>query len=190
MTAANARERATIDWSAPGFLGRAPDQTGYVVEDLEDSVRMWSEDLGLQGWAGYRYDASYVPRRLFRGAPQLESVTMNAIWGGGTIGLIQPVAGESLFSETLRARGPGIHHVSYFTGSVAAGRAWLASRGWEELMSGGGHGLDGDGEYAYFARPTGLGCYLQIIEKPARRAEPHFRFDAAGRMLPNGEERH
>ena len=162
--------------TTPEFFGRQPDQTGYVVDDLERAVELWSTDFGLSPWSGYQYDSSYVPRRTFRGEPQIDSITRNAVWGAGKIGLIQPVQGESLFSETLRDRGPGIHHVAYFVKNIEEGRAWLLSRGYDEVMNGGGHGLDGDGEYAYFAAESGLGCYLQLVQPPARRAEPHFLF--------------
>jgi hypothetical protein len=41
-------------------------------------------------------------------------------------------------------------------------------------MEGGGHGLDGDGFYAYLDTEESLGTTYELIERPARRRKPEL----------------
>ena len=50
------------------FACRPPDQVAYVVRDLEAGVREMGRIFGIRRWVGWRYTASYLPRRKFRGA--------------------------------------------------------------------------------------------------------------------------
>jgi len=162
--------------ASSGPFARLPDQTGFVVDDLEAAVALWSTVLGIKGWVGFRYDSAYVPHRTFRGHPQNDSVTRNAVSEGGRIGLVQPVEGRSLFAEALESRGPGLHHLSYFVSSLEPGRRRLLAHDFSEVMTGSGHGLDGDGAYAYFESAVPIGFYIQLVVPPHRRAAPHFTF--------------
>jgi hypothetical protein len=157
-------------------FGRPPDQFGFVVGDVETSAKLMFEIFALQPWLGFEYNGDSLPRRVLHGMSG-NFETRSVVWGRGRLSLIQPVAGESVYSETLERRGPGLHHVGYFVESIAATRAWLADRGYVEVMSGGGHGVDGDGEFAFFGLDERLGCLLEVMEQPARRRSPDFVLD-------------
>ena len=160
-----------------GVLTRAPDQVAFVVEDLDAAAEAMSRSLGAAPWIGWNYTADYVPERVFRGQPgRFESRV--AAWLGAepNLELIQPVTGPSIFTEFLERHGPGMQHLGYFVDDFAAPKAHLESLGYEEIMAGGKHGLDGDGWWAYFVLPDDpTGLAIEIVEPPKRRREPHFR---------------
>jgi methylmalonyl-CoA/ethylmalonyl-CoA epimerase len=157
--------------------GRAPDQVAYVVEDLEEGARRLGRLFGVRRWVGWRYDAAYLPIRRFRGHPgNFET------WGvvadfGPSLEVVAPLSGDSVYSEFLAEKGPGLHHVGFFTDSLEREAARLAELGLEEVQFGGGHGVDGDGKIGFFETIGKTGPYVEIIEPPARRHAPHFTWD-------------
>ena len=154
--------------------GRAPDQIGYVVRDLEEGVRQVGAIFGVRRWVGWRYTADYLPQRRFRGAPgNFESQGVVAEFGP-SLEVIAPMSGQSVFTEFLDRCGPGLHHVSYFVQSVDAERARLEALGLAEVQFGGGHGEDGDGKISFFEVLADIPTYIELIEPPKRRRPQHF----------------
>ncbi len=154
--------------------GRAPDQVAYVVRDLEEGVRDLGRRLGVSRWLGWRYTASYLPHRVFRGEPgDFESHGVIPEYGP-SLEIIAPLSGRSVFSEFLDAHGPGLHHLGYFVPSLAEERERLVALGLQEVQYGGGHGMDGDGQISFFEMVGDAGSYLELIEPPRRRFPPHF----------------
>jgi len=148
-----------------------PQQFGFVVSDLADALRFHHEVLGMAPWLLYDYDQQTLPVRTFRGAPG-DFVTRSAVLRDAGFSLVQPVSGDSTYSEMLAVRGPGLHHVAYRVASMAQWRPRLIERGFTEVMTGSGHGLDGDGEFAIFDSGGRMGCFVELIEPPKRRRPP------------------
>lgn len=156
------------------FPNRAPDQVGYVVEDLEEGVRRLGPIFGVKHWMGWRYSPDYLPKRRFRGRPDnFESRGVVAEFGP-TLEIIAPLSGDSVFTEFLATAGPGLHHLGYFVRSVDAEHARVGRLGLEEVQYGGGHGMDGDGHISFFQPIPGVPTYIELIEPPKRRYPPHF----------------
>ncbi len=85
--------------------GRPPDQVAYVVTDLEEGVRRLGPKLGVSRWLGWRYTASYLPQRVFRGQPgDFESHGVIAEFGP-SLEIVAPLSGRSVFTESLTRTG-------------------------------------------------------------------------------------
>jgi len=98
-------------------------------------------------------DASYSMRLAFAGeAPELE--------------LIEPVDGESLYSEWLAERGEGLHHLAVVVDSLDDAIAALEAAGYPNIQSGHGFAPNGKGGYAYFDTTHALGFILEAVELP------------------------
>lgn len=157
--------------------GRAPDQIGYVVPDLEAAMPEIGRLFGVSRWVGWAYTKDYLPQRRFRGAPgDFESHGVVADFGP-TLEVIAPLSGTSVFTEFLDRCGPGLHHIGYFVKSVDEERARLEAMGLKEVQFGGGHGEDGDGKISFFETMSGVPTYIELIEPPKRRRPPHFEIN-------------
>ncbi len=148
--------------------GPPPDQLGFVTDDLAAMVatvsRLWNES----DWQYRTYDQTILRFSSFRGAPGRFS-SRNAVAPDGRLGIVQPVDGPSVHLEALERRGPGLAYVSWFVEDLAGATEHLRTQGCDEVMRGGGHGLDGDGEFVYFDTVAALGVYSQYAVRPRRR---------------------
>jgi methylmalonyl-CoA/ethylmalonyl-CoA epimerase len=96
-------------------------QTAYVVQDVDKSMeRMWTL-FGIGPWGVHIRDAnstedhSIISDQVFMGKPahygyKLASAVLE---GGLSIELIQPTYGDSTFSDFLKKRGEGMHHIGW-----------------------------------------------------------------------------
>ena len=73
-----------------------------------------------------------------------------ALIGLSSIELIQPVSGLTIYSEQLKNRDPGIHHIGVYVPDLEAAEQGLRQRGYRALMQGQIQGL---GRFAYFEAP-------------------------------------
>jgi methylmalonyl-CoA/ethylmalonyl-CoA epimerase len=158
-----------------GWLGLGPiAQLGVVTPDLDAAIasaRITSPDASWLGWT-YGPDllawqrigasaASYQMRLAISGSnPQLE--------------FVQPLDSSTSLSRKLAADGQSLHHVGIFVSSFEAESARLRAHGIEQLESGGGHGVDGDGAFGYFDTRALFGVIIELIEPCRQRPEPHF----------------
>ena len=77
--------------------------------------------------------------------------------GGFTLEVIQPVSGESIYSEYLATHGEGgIQHLGVVVQDVDLVVEQARQSGFETIQSGLGHGARGDGKFAYFATKDDL----------------------------------
>jgi hypothetical protein len=170
-------ESVRPDRKLPGFLGRPPDQLGFVTADLASTVAALSSAWGCGPWDVHDYTSATLRHRSYRGGPgRFES--RNAVAAGGRVGVVQPITGPSVHADALRARGPGLAYVSWFVTDLDAVAGHMARAGIAETMRGGGHGLDGDGEFVYFDTTGLLGVFSQYAVAPARRRPPIGRLEA------------
>jgi catechol 2,3-dioxygenase-like lactoylglutathione lyase family enzyme len=155
-------------------LGRPFDQVCVVVPDLESAIESYSDTLGISSWVGWRYDGDYLAYRTYRGQPADWSMRVAVTTSlHPQFEIVEPERGPSILGEHLEQHGAGLQHVAYFVPAFESVQAHLERQGGHLVQAGGGHGLDGDGGFGYFELPR-LGIVLEVIEPPARRADPHF----------------
>lgn len=159
------------------LVNRAPDQIAWVVPDLEAAVQRMGMVLQVPRWNVWDYGPDYVPFRRFHGEPSDYSQVVAMPEFGSTVEIIQPVVGPSIYSDFIEDRGPGLHHVGYYVPDLEPIRARFAQLGYEEILSGGGHGVDGDGMYVFWDLRDVVGSYVEAITPGARRHPPHWTID-------------
>lgn len=155
--------------------GAAPFQAGFVVEDLEAVVRSYIDILGVRGWQIYTYGPAILNRMIYRGRETryASRIALNNI-GATRIELIQPLEGPSVWQDFADQRGYGQHHLGIYVADINAAIAETRAAGIEVIMEGGGHGLDGDGAFAYLDTEASLGTTYELIQRPQRRRKPEL----------------
>ena len=155
--------------------GDKPFQVGFLVEDLEACIHSYNERFGVKGWQIYTYGPPILNRMIYRGKNINYSSRIGLNYIGVTrIELIQPTEGYTLFNEFIEKHGYGQHHLGIYVDNIRTAIAEAEAAGFKVLMEGGGHGLDGDGFFAYLDTEETLGTTYELIERPARRREPEM----------------
>jgi methylmalonyl-CoA/ethylmalonyl-CoA epimerase len=155
--------------AALSLLGPQFNQVGIVVNDLELAVDAHD---GWGPWAVYTIDGSVIPRLEVAGRPAdfRIRVALNATLP--QLELIQPLDDRSPYADWLASGGHGIHHLGFHVDSVAKVTEAMVSAGFELLFEGSGHGLDGDGAFAYYNTTARLGYLIEARTRQRRRRPP------------------
>jgi len=155
------------------FLENGVAQLGFIVKDLDKAVVQWWKLLGVGPWHFYTYGAPLVKRMEYRGKPaQYRMRLALSNIGSLRIELIQPLEGDTVYSEFVKAHGYGIHHLGLLVPNMQEALKKAADAGLEMTMDGSGFGLDGDGHYAYLETEEILATTLELIERPSGRMPP------------------
>lgn len=146
---------------------QTPVQIAWVTRDLDATEVALSGLLGARRWVRMP-DVHFAPDTCtYRGAPADFTAHVSFSYAGDTqLEVIQPVAGESMYSEFLDSAGPGLHHVCVtapdaqsFGAEVAAAEASGAELVGRGVMPGGM-------EFAYLSEPHAGVPYLEFAYIP------------------------
>ncbi len=170
-----------IDVEANGrfpFLSNGVTQIAWVVEDLEKSVEAFHEFTGIGPWHFYRYGRAMLHTMKRHGEEsdyELLAAVANA--GHTRFELIQPVHGDTIFAEFVEQHGfGGIQHLGLAVHDMETALKHVRAAGICVTMEGGGHGVDGDGYFAYLDTEGILGVTLELMERPKQRRKPYKVF--------------
>ncbi|MFW6003455.1 MAG: VOC family protein [Halanaeroarchaeum sp.] len=90
-------------------------QIGIVVRDLDAGMERYAAVLGLTDWEVHRFEPPTLTDTTVYGEAQEYSMALALGFLGETmIELIEPLTGESLYTEHLAEHGEGLHHVACF----------------------------------------------------------------------------
>jgi len=89
-------------------------QIGWVVPDINATVKFLEKSLGVSFPEPYRYSAVDLSIKYYGKVVPSEGLTTQTYNGGSFIELIQPVSGESVFHDYL-AKNPagGVQHLAF-----------------------------------------------------------------------------
>ncbi len=89
-------------------------QIGVVVRDLQKTIDEYWNIFGIGPWSIWKYDPTVVEDVTYRGEPHEFAWTI-ALAQDGPVQweVIEPLWGESIYTEFLREHGEGLHHVAY-----------------------------------------------------------------------------
>jgi hypothetical protein len=88
------------------------------------------------------------------------------------IELIEPLEGQTIYSDFIEEHGYGVHHFGVLVENMEKALAQAEAAGLAMTMDGSGFGLDGDGHYAYLDTEDSLGVTIELIERPKGRNTP------------------
>lgn len=156
-----------------GLLPTSVWQIGFVVNDLEESLREWSARTDGGIWVVYAYSHETIPLLEYEGRPAQMSyqlaMSQSLI---PQIELIQPVQGPSVYDPWVSIHGPGVHHLGYRVANLDEAIERMERHGYRPVQKGAKYGADQDGGFAYFDLRASLGTFIELIEIPGRRRRP------------------
>ncbi len=122
-------------------------QVAYVVEDIAEAEAWFQRTMGVKQFTRMA-DIPFKDGCTFRGEPGdwVAHLSLGYL-GDVQLELVEHVAGESLYSEFLAAKGPGLHHVAFLVPDYAATLAGLSGGGLPLLAKG---ALGPGSQFAYF----------------------------------------
>ncbi|CAM4416527.1 hypothetical protein MB901379_02489 [Mycobacterium basiliense] len=94
------------------FSAQAPTQIAWVTQDLDATETALTGLLGVRKWVRIPDVHFAADTCSYRGKPAdfIASISLSYL-GDMQLELISPVRGENIYSDYLRASGPGLHHV-------------------------------------------------------------------------------
>lgn len=149
-------------------------QIGILVPDLKQAVAFYTELMGFGPWIGFHFGPENVQDFTYRGRPADYSMDVALTGDGPQVELIQFYGEHSSYHEWINERGYGIHHLAVRVSDFAAANQELLAAGYDQLQSGHGYGVHGDGGFAYFDTRAELGYILEVLKVPKVRRQPDF----------------
>ncbi|MCW2782390.1 MAG: lactoylglutathione lyase [Marmoricola sp.] len=136
-------------------------QIAWVTDDIDATERLLSEQYGVGEWMRIP-DVHFGPEDCtYRGAPADFTAHIALGYSGDLqLELIQPVTGESIYTEFLAGNAPGLHHVCFTTEDIEAACAAAVAAGQEVVQR--GSMMGGAMEFAYVAAPSAGAPYIEI----------------------------
>jgi len=109
------------------FQVTAVSQVGFVVRDLDKAMAAYWR-VGVGPWRVYTYGAPLVKDITYRGKPGNWRflIALASLGAGFSLELIQPLSGESIYSEFLEHHGEG--GISTWGSSWRTWTAWWRRR--------------------------------------------------------------
>ncbi len=148
-------------------------QICVIVPDLDGAVANYWKIFGIGPWKFYTYGKPLVKRMTRHGRPcEYRMRVALANVGPMRIELIEPVEGDTVYSEFVARHGYGVHHVGVLTESMTDSLERAREAGLEMTQDGAGFGPDDDGHYAYLETEHLIGTTIELIERPKRRNPP------------------
>jgi methylmalonyl-CoA/ethylmalonyl-CoA epimerase len=148
-------------------------QICLIVPDLDKAVENYWKIFGIGPWHFYTYGRPLVKRMTRHGKPTEYKmrVALSHI-GSLRIELIEPLEGDTVYTEFVARHGYGVHHLGVLTDNMADALAKAKQAGFEMTQDGAGFGPDDDGHYAYIDTEDAIGTTIELIERPKRRQPP------------------
>ena len=97
-------------------------------------------------------------------------------FGDSRIELIQPISGDSIYSDFIEEHGLGVQHLGLLVDNMQEVIEQAEKEGIKVIQDGSGFGLDGDGHYAYLNTEEDFGVTFELIERPKGRLTPEKIF--------------
>jgi len=88
------------------------DHLGFVVQDIEKTVKMYNDYLGIKEWKMLKLEPPKLYETKLYGSEVTHSFKIaTAQFGDTKIELLMPVKGNSVYSEFLKEGNEGFHHL-------------------------------------------------------------------------------
>jgi len=138
-------------------------QLCWVVDDIAAAEEFHTRHFGAGAWTRMP-DVRFGPdEATYRGAPADFTAHVSLAYAGDLqLELIQPVEGESIYTEFLARSGPGLHHLCFETDDLGAAIGRARAAGLEIVQQGAMAG--GLMSFAYVDGARWGAPYVEIVE--------------------------
>jgi len=133
-------------------------QLGYVVRDVDATVRFYEKVFGIGPFQGIpEVDMNGA---LLRGEPVRTKIKVAFAKSNGIeIELIEPLEGKNVYVEFLEARGEGIHHLGFRVDDMDAWKRKFSEAGFEPVFQKDMEVM----EFAYYDTSEPGGLMLELL---------------------------
>jgi catechol 2,3-dioxygenase-like lactoylglutathione lyase family enzyme len=143
-------------------------QIAWVTRDLDATEKTLTTLMGAKKWVRMP-DVHFGPEACtYRGRPADFVANISLSYAGDTqLEVIEPVHGESVYTDFLDASGPGLHHVCTAAGDVETFEAMVrdADRGGASVLCEGT--MPGGLRFAYVSAADAGVPYVEIAYVPS-----------------------
>ena len=134
-------------------------QIAQVVNDIDRSMKRYYEILNIGPWAVYTFAPPALRECTYKGKPSDATWVLALAWVGDTqLELMQPLSGENVYTEFLKKKGEGIHHIKEWVDDCEAAIAEYRKKGIDVIQS----GKYDDDEFYYLNTESELGILYEI----------------------------
>lgn len=140
-------------------------QVGIVVRDLDKSIRLYQELLGIGDWADMDIPSEIFTSLTYNGKPVKNACFRTAMADVGSIQieLIQPVKGDLPYFDFLRGHGEGLHHLGHIhVPDIEVAVCELEALGFPCTFAGSTEST----KFAYVDMTQALGVIVELVEVP------------------------
>jgi hypothetical protein len=139
-------------------------QVGVVIRDLDASVKVLSEIFGIGPFRTIDWPPTGRTdlERFYHGTPA--DFTARMAWtelGPIELELIQPLEGESIWSDFLEEHGEGIHHIRFNVSNLEGVIGYLTRQGIDVTQQ--GSGLRPGTTWAYLGTESKVGFIIEVM---------------------------
>ncbi|MEZ0365135.1 VOC family protein [Mycobacterium sp. pUA109] len=142
---------------------QTPVQIAWVTRDLDATETALTGLLGVKKWVRMP-EVHFGPDTCsYRGKPAdfVASISLSYL-GDMQLELIQPVRGENIYSDVLRASGPGLHHICVEADSPEGFAAAVATAGDDGATVVQQGVMPGGMRFAYLSAPQAAVPFVEI----------------------------
>lgn len=140
-----------------------------VVHDVEKSIERYTNILGIGRWSVLDFDDSVIGDMTYRGKSVRHrfraALTMV---GSMQLELIQPLEGDSTYSDFLKQHGESLHHLGIVEVSDLDEAVQTFERESLPCLQSGRlvSGVYAGTRYAYLDMVNALGTIIEVVERP------------------------
>ena len=145
-------------------------QIAWVTDDIDATEKFLSAGFGAGKWTRMN-GIRFVPEDCtLRGEPADFVIHVSIVYVGDLqLEVIQPVSGESIYSEFLAEKGPGLHHLCFDVEDMPAALAAAAEQGLKVHQA--GSMMAGGMDFAYIDGTAYGVPYVEIARIGPEMAE-------------------
>ena len=155
------------------FQVKAINQVSFVVRDIDKAMRAYWR-VGIGPWGVWTYGAPIVKDMTYMGKPaDWRFLIALTTVGGFSLELIQPLSGDNIYADFLKTHGEGgIQHLGIVVSDLDKMVEEAQESGYTVIQSGRGHGVKGDGKFAYLSTEDDLYTIYELMELVSVRRPP------------------
>jgi len=138
-------------------------QIGIVVRNLQKSMQLYEELLGIGDWVEMEIPSEIFDSLTYNGKPVEKACFLTGMTDVGSmqIELIQPVEGDLPYSDFLKEHGEGLHHVGHIhVPDIDTAVHDLEARGFPCIFAGSTSGT----KFAYVDMSRAMGVIVELME--------------------------
>jgi 4-hydroxyphenylpyruvate dioxygenase-like putative hemolysin len=133
-------------------------QLGYVVGNLDKACEFYQSTYGVGPFNVI--DEVDMEGAILRGKPISTKIRVAFAKSDKVeVEFIEPLEGENLYTEFLKAKGDGIHHLGFVVDDMDAWKKEFAAKGFEPVF----HHDMGVMDFAYFDTSMFGGLMLELL---------------------------